>query len=340
MLKKILLITTGGTLASKETGHGLSPKTSDEELLSYIPDSQTLCRLSVRPVLNIDSTNMQPEYIDRIANVILCNIASYDGFVIIHGTDTMSYSAAGLSYLLQDIHKPVIITGSQQPISAPKTDAKRNLMDSLLAATSDCFHGVYLVFCGKVITGTRARKIRSHSYEAFDSINAPLAATITDSKIMIHESASSVTKCNDIPLKPQSLNPKVCLLKLTPGLSPDILDFMAQHYSCIVIESYGVGGLPFDRKRNFYEKLDMLENLGIFTVIATQVAYEGTEASVYEVGQKALSYAHVLQTYDMTPEAAIMKMMWILSQSSEVDMVKRLFYTPIHGDLSLPSISN
>ena len=140
-MKHILLIATGGTIASKTTENGLAPQISSEELLDYVPAARTFCTIDAIQILNIDSTNIQPEHWLLMAKTVQENYDKYDGFVICHGTDTMAYTSAALSYLIQNSPKPVIITGAQKPISMEITDAKTNLLDSLRFAACDDAHG-------------------------------------------------------------------------------------------------------------------------------------------------------------------------------------------------------
>ena len=157
-MKRILLIATGGTIASTEDGNGLSPALTGEELAQSVPEISGLCELDVVQPMNIDSTNMRPSDWMRIRDVIVEGYADHDGFVILHGTDTMSYTAAALSYLIQDSPKPIVLTGSQKPMGNPFTDAKLNLYQSLLYALDEHSHDVSIVFGGVAIAGTRARK--------------------------------------------------------------------------------------------------------------------------------------------------------------------------------------
>lgn len=155
-----MLFTTGGTVASLEGENGLVPELHADDLLSYIPELNVRCRIDTKELMNIDSTNMQPEFWIDMANAIYEHYDQYDGFIITHGTDTMAYTSAALSYMLQDASKPIVITGSQIPISYSKTDAKRNISDAIRFACED-IGGVYIVFDGKVIQGTRAIKLRT-----------------------------------------------------------------------------------------------------------------------------------------------------------------------------------
>ena len=185
-MKHILLIGTGGTIASKRSANGLKPLLSSEELLSYVPDSKSFCQVDNIQIFNIDSTNVRPAHWQKIANTIEDHYQEYDGFVVCHGTDTMAYTSSALSYLIQNSPKPVVITGAQKPIDLEITDAKTNLMDSLRFASCDKAHGVNIVFDGKVIAGTRAKKERTKSYNAFSSINFPYIAIIQDDHIIFY----------------------------------------------------------------------------------------------------------------------------------------------------------
>lgn len=330
VVKKILLIGTGGTIASVHTPKGLVPVTDPEQLLECIPQAKALCRIEVCPLYNIDSTNIQPEYWGTIAKEIRRRYHEYDGFVITHGTDTMAYTAAALSYLIQNADKPIIITGAQKPICDSSTDAKKNLLDSLRFAIKQGVSGVYIVFDGQAILGTRARKVRSKSYNAFESINYPVAAFLDEHRILYYQQQQHKQKQVTFY---DRLNPKVFLLKLIPGMEPDILHYVSEHYDAIVIECYGVGGVPFQNQRNFLKELQVITRAGKTVVIATQVMLEGSDAAVYEVGFQAVNQYNVLQTYDMTVEAAVVKLMWILGQTQRFDEIKTLFYQNIYEDI-------
>lgn len=329
-MKKILLLATGGTLASIQTKNGLVPSTTAEEILTYIPEAKDICDLHVRQIFNLDSTNIQPEHWTAIAFEIQREYDNYDAFLVTHGTDTMAYTASALSYLIQNSSKPIILTGAQRPISAPITDATKNLMDSLRFAIKSNVKGVYIVFDGKAIVGTRARKIRSKSYSAFESINYPVAAFIDENRIVQYVEAEREVKS---PTFYSKLNPKVFVLKLIPGMEPAILQYLSEHYDAIIIESYGVGGIPFHDNRNFFQELEAITAKGKIIVIATQVMLEGSDAEVYEVGFKAINQYNVLQAYDMTVESASVKLMWILGRSHDFEQVKQHFYTKINHDI-------
>ena len=182
-MKKILLIGTGGTIASDVTDSGLAPELTTEQLLSHIPGISDICGVDCLQLLNLDSTNMTPAHWLEIAACIRDHYGCYDGFVITHGTDTMAYTAAALSYLIQGSPKPIVLTGAQRPIGFDSTDSKTNLADAFRCAAED-LPGVSIVFNSRVILGTRAKKTRSKSFQAFSSINHPELGVLRDGVLL------------------------------------------------------------------------------------------------------------------------------------------------------------
>ena len=329
-MKKILLIATGGTIASVPTENGLKPALSPEMLISYIPQACNKCSIDVKQIFNIDSTNIQPEHWMLIVKEIQANYGAYDGFLITHGTDTMAYTAAALSYLIQNSSKPIVITGAQKPISAEFTDARRNLSDSINFILNGTLSGIFIIFDGKAILGTRARKIRSKSFAAFDSIGYPIAAFIDESRIIKYMDAPVTT--GELKFA-QAISDSVFLLKLIPGIRPEILAYLGEHYDIIVSESYGVGGIPFYDKRNFLRELEALTSKSKIIVIATQVMLEGSDAEKYEVGALAMERYNVLQSFDMTVESAVTKLMWLAAKYKTYEEIRKGFYECINHDL-------
>lgn len=329
-MKKLLILTTGGTIASVKTPHGLIPALTSEELLSYLPEVGSDFELTTKAICNLDSTNITPEHWLMMANAIREEYTLYDGFVIAHGTDTLAYTAAALSYLIQDSPKPVIITGAQKPIGSEITDAKANLRDSILYAADPDSCGVCVVFDGKVIQGTRAKKTKTKSFAAFDSINYPYLAQMHDGRIIryVKENKSLRTvKFYD------KLNEKVFLLKLTPGISPYLLDAIFDYYDSIVIESFGSGGIPTSLQDKLFSLLQQYPPEEKVLVMTTQVTYEGSNVGVYEVGRKMSSQFKILEAKDMTMEAVIPKLMWILSEKGQTfEEIEKRFYECVEFD--------
>jgi len=328
-MKKILFIATGGTIASKKSNNGLKPQISPEELLSYIPILKNICQVDTLQLLSLDSTNMEPKHWILIVECIKEHYDNYDGFVVAHGTDTMAYTAAGLSYMIQNSKKPIVITGSQKPIDMDITDAKTNLLDSFIYASDEKSQGVSMVFDGKVIAGTRAKKVRSKSYNAFSSIDFPSLAVIQDGQIMRY-----------IPMTPfeedvrfyTKMNQNIFLLKVIPGIEAPMLQYIFSHYDAIIVESFGVGGIPMSIREAFYELCRQYPEKII--IMATQVAHEGSDMTVYEVGNEMKTMCSFLESYDMTLESVIAKTMWMLAN---VDISKEnqedIFYKNINFDL-------
>lgn len=331
VLKRILMLGTGGTIACKSSEDGLKPLLTSEELLRYVPDTKEFCKVDSLQVINIDSTNMQPRYWLMIAETIEKHYEDYDGFVVCHGTDTMAYTAAALSYLVQNSRKPIVVTGAQKPIDLEITDARTNLSDSLRLASSDKAYGVTIVFDGKVIAGTRGKKEKTKSYNAFSSINFPYIAAILDGHIIFYLDDKEQMK---EPVRfYHSLNSKVGLLKLIPAMDSGVLDYMAEHCDAVILESFGVGGIPTYDSGDFHKSIEDLVRTGKTVVMTTQVTNEGSNMSVYEVGKSIKKEFDLLEAYDMTLEAVVTKLMWILGQTSDPEEIREMFYKTINRDM-------
>ena len=325
-MKKVLLIGTGGTIASEVSEGGLAPELTTEQLLAHIPAISAVCTVDCLQLLSLDSTNILPRHWLMMARTIREHYDDYDGFVLTHGTDTMAYTAAALSYLIQASPKPIVLTGAQKPIGFDSTDSKINLQDAFRCAAED-LPGVSIVFNNKVIPGTRAKKTRSKSFQAFSSINYPYLGVLRDGTLLRYIRP----ECADVPRFYDSLDTKVALLKLTPGAGREVADFLLERNHALIIESFGVGGLP--EEAGFYECVKEWMEKGRFVVLTTQVENEGSDLGVYHVGHRLKKDLKVLEAYDMTTEAVVAKMMWILGQTKDKSRVEKLFYTPVAKDI-------
>ncbi len=331
MKKKILMIGTGGTIASKQTEYGLAPGLSSKDILSYIPQVENVCDVDTLQVCNIDSTNVTPKHWQRLAKTIEEHYVRYDGFVICHGTDTLAYTASAISYMIQNSSKPIVITGAQKPINMDVTDAKTNLLDSFIYAADEESQDVTIVFDGKVIVGTRAKKERAKSYNAFSSINFPYPAVIQDQRVIRY--------IPSIPYKEKvqfyyNMKESIYVLKLIPGMRADILTYIFEHYDAIVIESFGVGGIPETIVETFYKEMSSWIARGKIVVMATQVANEGSNMTVYEVGKKVKQDFNLIEAYDMTLEATITKLMWLMGlPKMKYKELQERFYTMVNHDI-------
>lgn len=330
-MKRILMLGTGGTIACKRTENGLKPLITSREILSYVPDSREFCEIDSQQIFNIDSTNIQPSHWITIAATIEEAYEQYDGFVITHGTDTMAYTAAALSYLIQNSGKPIVITGSQKPIDMENTDARTNLADSLRFASCNKAHNVNIVFDGKVIAGTRGKKERTKSYNAFSSINFPNVAIVQDDHVIFY--LDDKDRCQKQVRFYHQLDSNVGLLKLIPSMDASLLDYMAEHFHGVIVESFGVGGLPSYEKGDYYRAVARWTGLGKTVIMTTQVTNEGSNMSVYEVGKNIKQEFGLLEAYDMTLEAAITKIMWILGQTRDPEKIRLMFYETINRDI-------
>ena len=327
-MKKILLITTGGTIASIQTKSGLIPGIDGKNLIDYIPNIKDKCEVDVKSLFNEDSTNVYYKHWLSLANVIKENYELYDGFIICHGTDTMSYTASALSYLIQNSRKPIVLTGAQKPINLEISDAKTNLMDSFTYACSDVAKGVVIIFNGNVILGTRARKTRTKSFDAFSSIDYPRVAIVKDNHVIPY-----ITNLEDNTVFYDKIDKNVSLLKLVPGMDSSILEFMLDKYDGVVIESFGVGGLPNYDHSNYNKLIDKYTKLGKVIIMSTQVPNEGSDIAVYQVGHYLKENEYVLEAYDMTIESVVTKLMWILAYTKDIKEIRKLFYTTISNDI-------
>ena len=328
-MKKILLIATGGTIASHAGADGLTPQISAQQLLKCVPEVFEFCQVDAVQPYNIDSTNVTPAHWLLLAKIIRENYDNYDGFVVCHGTDTMAYTAAMLSYLIQHSPKPIVLTGSQQPIDKEDTDARINLRDSFLCATSQTSSDVVIVFQGKIIAGTRAKKTKTKSFNAFESVDFPNLGVIRDGKIIRYIQ----TPKQDKPTFYDAINEKVALLTLTPGVKGEIIDAYFKMHDAVVLSGYGTGGIPEGDYYGFYEAISRWEGKGKTLVVTTQVQQEGSDMDVYRVGRGLKNRFDLLESYSMTYESIITKLMWILAQTQDDKEIRRLFYKTVNYDL-------
>ena len=328
-MKKILMIATGGTIASKSTNRGLAPALTADDLLSCVPEIKEVCSVEEVQPFNVDSTNVYSRHWLEIEKIVESSYDKFDGFVVTHGTDTMAYPAAALSYLMQDVAKPVVLTGSQKSAYLRDTDARKNLFDAFSFASDDRAFGVNIVFDGAVILGTRAKKTRTRSYNAFQSIDFPDVAIMREGRPFYYLNEPK-------PAQPRfyhEMDDKIFVLKMFPGLSPDIFGYLSEKYDALVIESFGAGGLPdYDNDEFFLRLKDFLAK-GKTVVCTTQVEREGSALDKYEVGRKLLSCGNVLEAKSMTTEATVAKLMWALCEARRGGSVKTLFETPVRHDI-------
>ena len=243
-MKKIALLATGGTIASVHGAHGLTPGVTAEELLARMPVLTERAQFVCRDVFSLDSSNIQPEEWRTLARAAYEALQECDGVVITHGTDTMAYSAAAMSFMLKNPSGPVVFTGSQLPIRHPLSDAQTNLAEAVEAACT-APRGVYVAFNHQIIAGPRAVKLRTTSFDAFASVNArPVGRVDADG---VHYRKRS--GCGGEMRLEDQLETRVFLLKLMPGTAPEVFDWIAQAgFKGLVLEAFGLGGLHYIRR--------------------------------------------------------------------------------------------
>lgn len=327
--KKILLLTTGGTIASLPGGEGLEPRRSEVMELA-LEQLRGFYDITVEDVMCLDSSNMTPEQWQIIARRIFERRAGFDGIVVSHGTDTMAYTASAVTFMLPDIDKCVVFTGSQLPLADMLSDGPSNLRTAFAMAASG-YPGVYLAFDRKVMLGCRAVKVRASGFSAFESVNARYAAQVTNRGLVVDERVLPVRR-GKARLCPE-ISENIFLLKLTPGLNPAVFDVLAaMGYKGIVIEAFGLGGVNVLHKglRGIRRAVED----GISVVVTTQCLYDSADLRVYQVGTKLLELG-VIQGRDMTSEAAMTKLMWAIGQGMNPEEIKELFARNLAGEVDI-----
>ena len=330
-MKKLALLATGGTIASLPTANGFVPALTGRELLALAPALKNVADIEVQQIMNIDSSEMQAADWRTLARAVHRLSQRVDGVIISHGTDTMCYTAAALSFMLSDLSVPVVLTGAQVPISQPGSDAPGNLLDAAIVAR-DGEAGVQIVFNHKIIHGARAFKMYSQNRDAYVSRNYPLLGQVRDGTLerfhharIKHGGQSLFT----------GLDENVFLLKLTPVTSPSLLDHIAaDDYSGVVLEGFGTGGIA-NLNRGMAASLERLtRELKIPAVMISQCPYDGVHLAVYGIGKEA-EQAGVISGNDMTTECALVKLMWALGNTRDPIEIKKLMETNLCDEISL-----
>ena len=326
--KRILLLTTGGTIASMPGGEGLEPQRSDV-MERELEQLRTYYDISVQDVMCLDSSNIRPEEWQVIARHIFEYRLQFDGIVVSHGTDTMAYTASAVTYMLPNIDRPVVFTGSQLPLADMLSDGPDNLRTAFAMAAAG-HPGVFLAFDRKVMLGCRAVKVRASGFSAFASINSHYAAQVTGNGLEIDTSV--LPKAKGEPQLLDWLSKDVFLLKLTPGLNPAIFDMLAaMGYKGIVIEAFGLGG--FNVLGKGLRSIRRAIEDGVSVVVTTQCLYDSADLGVYQVGNQLLDLG-VIQARDMTTEAAMTKLMWAVGQKMDQQAIADLFKKNLAGEVT------
>ncbi len=326
--KRILLLTTGGTIACQPGEEGLEPRNS-RIMQKQIDRLCDYYDISVQDVMCLDSSNIRPEEWQQIAQHIFSRKDSYDGIVVSHGTDTMAYTASAVTFMLPNIPIPVVFTGSQLPLSDPFSDGPDNLRTAFSMAAAGK-PGVFVAFDRKVMLGCRAVKVRASDFAAFESVNSRYAAVVSHRGLVINEKV--LPSAVGTPQLLDTVSKDVFLLKLTPGLKTEIFDALL-HMGCkgIVIEAFGLGG--FNVLNRGLSGIQRAVEAGISVVVTTQCLYDSSDLQVYQVGNRLLDMG-VIQGKDMTSEAAMTKLMWAIGQGLNAGEIRDLFRKSLAGEIT------
>ncbi|GGO86635.1 L-asparaginase 1 [Marinobacterium nitratireducens] len=336
MKSNVLIIHTGGTIGMHPSDQGYVPVPGFEALLRERLIGQAQQNLPRFDLLEfehlIDSSNIQPSDWTRIGHTLIDHYGQYDGFVILHGTDTMAYTASMLSFMLQGLDKPVILTGSQIPLIEPRNDALDNLITALILAGNYRIPEVGLYFNGRLLRGNRACKLRASGFDAFDSPNCPWLG-----QVGIHiELQDHLLLERDSPrFKVPEFNPEaVSLLHLYPGMPGSIAAGLLQNPALkgLLIRSFGVGNPP-DRNRELMDALADAERRGIVVVNLTQCLQGRVSQGAYATGA-TLNRLGVVAGGDLTVEAAFTKLHFLIAIGLTAEQIRSQMQAPICGEQS------
>ena len=343
MQKKILLLYTGGTIGMKQDPVTLALKPFNfNQILEEVPELKKFgCEIdtySFDPL--IDSSDMQPEFWVRLAKMIQENYSRYDGFVVLHGTDTMSYTASALSFMFENLAKPVVLTGSQLPIGMLRTDGKENLISSIEIASSSDENGnpvvpeVCIYFDAHLYRGNRTTKYNAENFRAFRSANFPVLADVgihikfNPNNILVPDSFSEPLKIST------ALDTRVAVLRIFPGITPEVMDAILgmEGIRGVVLETFGSGNAP--TAEWFTERIKNAVRRGLLVLNVTQCQAGKVDMDAYATGI-ALKNEGVISGYDSTIEAALAKMFYVLGQTNDLSKAKELLNSNLRGEISI-----
>ena len=328
-MAKILLINTGGTLTSRQGELGLEPRISGKEILELVGGFEQEIDIELNDYCFLDSANILPADWQQIAQLVAERLGRMDGAVVVHGTDTMAYTASMLSFMLQGIPIPLVLTGSQMPLGVPMSDAEDNLRCAVHMASSG-MPGVFVAFDRRIMLGCRTSKVRTVSFNAFESINSPYIGEINAYGLQLNRDVSIPPK--EFQLRPECSD-RIAVLKLFPGMDPEIFTYLHERgYEGIYIEGFGLGGVPF-LLEDFTAEIRRLSEAGMPILVGSQCRYEGSNLSVYETGQRILACGGI-PVRDMTQEAVVTKLMWGLGQKKDREWIRDLFSRNLVGEVN------
>ena len=332
--KKVCILYTGGTIGMVRTKNGFAPAhgTFEKELEAIrdlsSPDMPEWDLVEFDPLL--DSSNITYRQWNQIAASIESKYDAYDGFVVLHGTDTMAYSASALSFMLEGLSKPVIFTGSQIPLCELRSDGKDNLITSVLIAAQDIVHEVCLYFSGELLRGNRATKYSSDRLIAFKSPNyTSLAKAGID---MRYRTNAFLEADPDQPLTVRYLkDTRLAVIKVFPGIKFELFTPIVSDMQGLILETFGSGNIPnYDKALS--DLIEEASRMGAVVVVCTQCPQGSVKLGTYEAGS-ALVDSGAVSGYNMTTEAAVAKLHYLLSQDLTHEEIRELMETNLRGEL-------
>ncbi|EMB50926.1 asparaginase [Vibrio mimicus] len=334
--KHIYIAYTGGTIGMKKSDHGYVPVAGfmEKQLASmpefHRPEMPLFTIHEYDPLM--DSSDMTPADWQIIADDIAANYDKYDGFVILHGTDTMAYTASALSFMFENLGKPVIVTGSQIPLADLRSDGQANLLNALHIAANYPINEVTLFFNNRLMRGNRSRKSHADGFSAFSSPNLPplLEAGINielSTNVKVDEKPSGKFKVN--PITPQPIG----VITMYPGISHEVIrNTLLQPVNAMILLTFGVGNAP--QNPELLAQLKAASERGVIVVNLTQCLAGKVNMGGYATGC-ALADSGVISGYDMTPEAALAKLHYLLSQDLSYEEVKAKMQQVLRGEMTL-----
>ncbi|RXJ73600.1 L-asparaginase 1 [Veronia nyctiphanis] len=333
--KHIYIAYTGGTIGMQKSEQGYIPVSGfmQQQLENmpefHRPEMPEFTIHEYHPL--IDSSDMTPADWQRIADDIGENYDDYDGFVILHGTDTMAYTASALSFMLENLSKPVIVTGSQIPLAQLRSDGQANLLNALHIAANYPINEVSLFFNNQLLRGNRSTKSHADGFNAFTS---PNFAPLLEAGINIQVKSGEIDKKAEGDFKVHTITEQpVAVIMMYPGISPDVVrNALKQPVNAMILLTFGVGNAP--QNPELHALLKEAAERGVIVLNLTQCLAGRVNMDGYATGC-ALAGASVLSGFDMTPEAALAKLHYLLSKGESIEKVRSLLQADLRGELSL-----
>jgi L-asparaginase len=328
MMKKILLLFCGGTITMKKNEEGaLAGHYTADDLLRWEPRIKEVADIDVKLADDLDSTNMNHKHWEKLVDLIGKNYHKYDGFLITQGTNTLAYTSSALSFALQGIGKPVILTGAQIPGAVINTDARNNVTNSLRVASLD-LSGVYVVFGSKIMLGCRTKKVSESQLDAFKSFQD---ADFGEIRIGIKINSKKYPKRHKNKFKPQNgFEDNIISLTCIPGMQSRYVERLIDSgIKGLILRGYGAGDIPYD----LLPALDLAKKKKVPVVITTQCPTATTIMNTNDPGLQALK-AGAIETYDMSMESMSTKLMWLLKQGVAYKKIRELMHKNMVGEIN------